>query len=78
MVWLSGSVFARNSCLLEGMLVRLFKSSLGRSYFDKDPLDAPCGRRSRSKTGAIGAYKFGALDGGMTEGQIQMLGAAFG
>ena len=40
--------------------------------------DAPCGRRSRSKTGAIGAYKFGALDGGMTEGQIQMLGAAFG
>ena len=40
--------------------------------------DAPCGRRSRSKTGAIDAHKFGALDGGMAEGEIQMLGASLG
>ena len=38
--------------------------------------DALCGSRSRSKTGAIDAHKFGALDGGMAEGQIQMLGAS--
>lgn len=40
--------------------------------------DALCGSRSRSKTGAIDAHKFGALGGGMAEGQIQMLGASLG